>query len=72
MNDLLKTITYTGIFAVPFVVLLITESLFFPYITGKNFTFRILVEVMTVAWILLAFLDARTFRGVQCRCSGSS
>lgn len=59
MNDLLKTITYTGIFAVPFVVLLITESLFFPYITGKNFTFRILVEVMTVAWILLAFLDAQ-------------
>jgi len=33
--------------------------MFFPYITGKNFTFRILVEVAFVAWLLLAMLDAK-------------
>ncbi len=32
--------------------------MFFPFITGKNFTFRILVEVMLGAWAMLLFLDA--------------
>ncbi|MEX0917680.1 MAG: O-antigen ligase family protein [Candidatus Paceibacterota bacterium] len=59
MNDILKGVVYICIFAVPFVVLLVTGSMFFPYITGKNFAFRILVEVMTVAWVVLALLDSR-------------
>ncbi|MDP2650356.1 MAG: O-antigen ligase family protein, partial [bacterium] len=57
MRDLLKWTVYAGIFAVPFVVLLVTESLFFPYITGKNFAFRIIVEVTFAAWILLALYE---------------
>jgi len=31
--------------------------MFFPYITGKNFAFRILVEVGLAAWVLLALYD---------------
>jgi len=47
----------SGIFLVPFIVLLVTESMFFPFITGKNFAFRILVEILFSAWIVLALLN---------------
>ncbi|MEX0930912.1 MAG: O-antigen ligase family protein, partial [Candidatus Paceibacterota bacterium] len=59
MNDILKFFVYAGIFLVPFVVLLVTSSMFFPFITGKNFAFRMLVEIMFAAWILLALLDTK-------------
>ena len=42
------------IFAVPFIPLYISQSLFFPYITGKAFVFRIIVEVVFAAWVFLA------------------
>lgn len=59
MKDFLKGVVYAGIFAVPFVVLIVAESMFFPFITGKNFTFRIIVEMMFVAWVVLMLLDAQ-------------
>lgn len=43
----------------PFIVLVVTDSLFFPYVTGKSFAFRIVIEVMFGAWILLALLNAQ-------------
>lgn len=57
MKDITKAVVYTGIFAVPFITLIISNSLFFPFITGKNFTFRIIVEVVFAAWILLALYE---------------
>lgn len=48
---------YGSLFAVPFVLLIVSSSMFFPYITGKNFAFRILVEIGFVAWALLALID---------------
>lgn len=39
--------------------LLVTDSLFFPFITGKNFFFRIVVEVILGSWVILALLDRR-------------
>ena len=59
MRDFLQAIVYGGIFAVPFIVLIVVNDLFFPFITGKNFAFRIVVEILFAAWILLAFLDVR-------------
>ncbi len=59
MNDILKAIVYGGLFIVPFLTLFVADSLFFPYITGKNFAFRIIIEVVTVSWILLAFSDPK-------------
>lgn len=59
MKDLLKGVVYTGIFAVPFIVLLVTSSMFFPYITGKNFAFRIIVEIVVAAWFVLALYEPR-------------
>jgi O-antigen ligase/tetratricopeptide (TPR) repeat protein len=59
MKDFAKGIAYLGIFAIPFIPLIISNSMFFPFITGKNFTFRVIVEVIFAAWIILACYDAQ-------------
>ena len=43
-----------GVFFVPFVPLIIASSLFFPFITGKGFAFRIIVEIIFACYLLLA------------------
>ena len=53
----LRAVALTGIFALPLVAFLVTQSLFFPYITGKNFAFRIIVEIATAAWLALALVN---------------
>ena len=57
MKDFLKTIVWGGIFLMPFITLFVANDLFFPFITGKNFAFRITVTVILAAWVLLALLD---------------
>lgn len=59
MKDIAKGIVYAGIFLIPAIVLIISNNLFFPFITGKNFTFRIIVEIIFAGWIILAFYDAQ-------------
>ncbi len=59
MKDVLKAIVIGGLFAVPFLTLYVANSNFFPYITGKNFWFRIIVDVTVAAWILLALYDVK-------------
>lgn len=61
IKELLRFVILACVFATPFICLYVAESMFFPYITGKNFTFRILVEVMLGAWAILMFMDA-TYR----------
>ncbi len=59
-KDLLRWTCLAGIFAIPVIIpFIVSASMFFPYITGKNFTFRIVVEVIFAAWVLLALLDAQ-------------
>lgn len=48
-----------ALFAIPFLPLYVSNELFFPFITGKGFAFRILVEVALVAYAVLAVLDKR-------------
>lgn len=53
-----------GIFLVPFIPFIVAQggafpNMFFPYITGKNFTFRILVELATLCYILLALREPK-------------
>ena len=43
-----------GLFIVPFIPLYVSKVLFFPYITGKAFVFRVIVEVVFAAWVFLA------------------
>ncbi len=57
-----KTLTYIAIatlFLVPVFPLIVANPLFFPFITGKAFYFRFLVEIAFAAWIIVAFLDAK-------------
>ncbi len=61
MKDILKGIIYVGLFAVPFLTLYVANENFFPYITGKNFWFRVIVEIVLASYIILALLD-KTFR----------
>lgn len=58
MKDVLKGIVYIGLFAIPFIPLIVADQMFFPFITGKNFTFRIIVEIIFASWVVLALLDA--------------
>jgi O-antigen ligase/Flp pilus assembly protein TadD len=54
----LRWIALAGIFALPFICLFVAQSLFFPFITGKNFAFRIIVEITLGAWLALALVRA--------------
>jgi O-antigen ligase/tetratricopeptide (TPR) repeat protein len=43
--------------SIPFIPLIIANPLFFPFITGKNFAFRIIVELALLLWAVLALRD---------------
>jgi cytochrome c-type biogenesis protein CcmH/NrfG/O-antigen ligase len=59
LKTTLRWLTIGGIFSIPIIIpFIVSASMFFPYITGKNFTFRIIVEIVFSAWLILAFLDA--------------
>ena len=59
LEKTLRWIVIAGLFAVPLVALIVSDSLFFPYITGKNFAFRIIVELMAGAWLALAIVEPK-------------
>lgn len=54
-----------GIALVPFISFIVAgngllfPSMFFPFITGKNFAFRILVEILLLAYVLLALKEPK-------------
>lgn len=67
----LKWILLVGLCAVPFVMFIIADgglshniylpfiNMFFPYITGKGFVFRIAVEILFAAYVLLAVREPK-------------
>lgn len=59
MKDFLKVVVFIGIFAVPFLTLYVENNYFFPFITGKNFWFRIIVDITFVSWAILALYDPK-------------
>ncbi len=59
MKDVLKAVVYAGLFAVPFLTLYVENDYFFPFITGKNFWFRIIVDTVFAAWIILALYEVK-------------
>lgn len=48
-----------ALFLIPFIPLYVSNSLFFPFITGKHFAFRILVEIAVVGWGVLMLIDPK-------------
>ena len=59
MQKTIRWITLTALFIIPFLPLVVFNGFFFPFITGKNFSFRILVEVALAGWVLLALVDKK-------------
>jgi O-antigen ligase len=58
-NNIIKWTIFTGLWAVLLIPFFVADTMFFPYITGKNFAFRIIVEIIFALWVYLAFVDAK-------------
>ncbi|MEI6296576.1 MAG: O-antigen ligase family protein [bacterium] len=56
-ESVLRNIIIGGLFLVPFLPFIVTGSMFFPFITGKNFAFRIIIEIIFSIWAILAVFD---------------
>ncbi len=54
-KNILNYIVLAGLFITPFIAFIVPQGMFFPFISGKGFAFRILVEIMFGAYVLLAF-----------------
>ncbi len=54
---LANAVIVVGFVLVPFIPFIIIDSTFFPYIVGKNFAFRVVVEIMLAAYLVLAVVD---------------
>ncbi len=54
----LRYAVLTGLFIIPFVPLLVSNSLFFPFITGKAFFFRFVVQIIFALYLILAIRDS--------------
>lgn len=57
LNRGLRIAILGGLFVIPFIPLLVPGNLFFPFISGKNFAFRIVVELLFALWFVLALRD---------------
>jgi len=55
--SIIKWIVLGALFLIPFLALYVANGAFFPFITGKAFAFRILVEIAFVGWAVLALAD---------------
>ena len=57
-KDIFKWVIFAGLFAIPLIPFLVFSDFFFPFITTKAFAWRIIIEIVFAAWVLLALLDA--------------
>ncbi len=58
MNNPLKYIVLTGVFGLTLLPFIISDNLFFPFITAKGFMFKIVVELIFAAWLILCLKDS--------------
>ncbi len=56
-KQIARWVALGALFLIPLAPLVVANTFFFPFITGKAFYLRILIEIAVVAWIALAFLD---------------
>lgn len=59
MKSVSRWTVIIALFTIPFLPLYVSNESFFPFITGKGFAFRILVEIAFVAYVVLAAIDKR-------------
>ena len=58
-KNIAKWKVLVGIWALLLIPFFVANSMFFPYISGKNFAFRIIVEIIFAVWLYLAFADVK-------------
>lgn len=56
-KNILKYGVLAGLFLIPFIPFIVPKAMFFPFIAGKGFAFRILVEIIFGFFVALAFMD---------------
>lgn len=54
-KNILNYMVLAGLFMVPFIAFIVPSGMFFPFISGKGFAFRILVEILFGLYVMLAF-----------------
>lgn len=59
MKNILKYSVICGLFLVPFIPFIVPGAMFFPFITGKGFTFRILIEIIFGLFVILSSIDTQ-------------
>jgi len=59
MFKILKNTILAGLFSVMIIPFIVTPSLTFPYIDGKAFFFRIIVEIVFGLWLILMIRDSK-------------
>lgn len=57
ITNLFKYPIIIGLFIIPFIPLYVANGLFFPFIGGKAFVFRIIVEIVFALWLVLMWRD---------------
>jgi len=61
MKEVLKYIILVGLFSTTVIPFIVVDSLTFPYVVSKVFTFRIIVEILLALWVIL-FIKNREYR----------
>ena len=59
-NNILKYAIIIGLGIITFIPLYVANSLFFPFITGKAFLFRRIVEIIFALWLILVLREKGT------------
>ena len=67
IKNILSWTIKIGLLVVPFIPLYIAAGLFFPFITGKAFLFRFIIEFVFVLWLVLAVRSEERRVGKECR-----
>ncbi len=52
-----RPVLYVLLSLVPLICLIVVEAFPFPYVTGKNFIFRILIEIIFALWVIARYFD---------------
>lgn len=60
-EKVLVWIIRAGVYIIPFLVLVISGTTFFPFITAKNIFFRVIVEFITAAWVGLLVINRERY-----------
>ena len=61
VEKIIYYIVRIGAYLLPFTLLIIANSMFFPFVSGKNFAFRVIVEIMTAAWAGLLIVNFKKY-----------